>query len=164
VGLTISHRGSRDEVRDSAGPAAAAALRDGMGANVIATEVIPAEKDQIARRLKHHGDGQSIDLVLTPGGTGLASRDVTPEATREVLHRLAPGLDEAMRRESSKMSPTALLGRGVSGIRHATLVVNLPGTERSATENLGTILRALPHGLAKLRGDPSDGGRPEESR
>lgn len=160
VVLTISDRCSRGDARDTAGPAVAAALRDALGAHLFAAEIVPDEKERIVQRLKHFCDGHSIDLVLTVGGTGFSPRDVTPEATLEVIHRLAPGLDEAMRRASSQISPHALLSRGVSGIRNSTLIVNLPGSERAATENLGTISSALPHGLAKLRGDPSDCGRP----
>lgn len=161
VVLTISDRCSRGETRDTAGPAVAAMIRGELGAHLFAAEVLPDEEDRIARRLKHYADGHSIDVVLTVGGTGFAPRDVTPEATREVLHRLAPGLDEAMRRESSASGPHAVLSRGVSGIRNSTLIINLPGSERAATENLRAILPALSHGLAKLRGDPSDCGRPE---
>jgi molybdenum cofactor synthesis domain-containing protein len=97
--------------------------------------------------------------VAVGGGTGLAPRDVTPEATRAVIERPTPGLDEAMRAASLARTPHAMLSRGASGIRGSTLIVNLPGSERAARENLAVILRALAHGLAKLRGDPSDCGR-----
>ena len=99
---------------------------------------------------------------MTVGGTGFTPRDVTPEATRYVVDRLTPGLDEAMRAASLPKTPHAMLSRGVSGIRGSTLIVNLPGSQRAAVENLQAILPALAHGLAKLRGDPSECGRPDE--
>jgi molybdenum cofactor synthesis domain-containing protein len=144
---------------DTAGPAGARLLVTGLGANLYATAVIADDAAAIALRLKHYADGHSIDLIVTVGGTGFAPRDVTPEATRQVVERPAPGLDEAMRLASLAKTPHAALSRGSSGIRGATLIVNLPGSERAAVENLEAILQALPHGLAKLRGDPSDCGR-----
>jgi molybdenum cofactor synthesis domain-containing protein len=128
--------------------------------HVYRVEVLPDEEETIAARLRHYADGHSIDLVLTVGGTGFSPRDVTPEATRAVVERLTPGLDEAMRAASLRQTPHAMLSRGVSGIRGRTLIVNLPGSERAARENLEAILPALGHGLAKLRGDAADCGRP----
>ncbi|HUU59494.1 MAG TPA: molybdenum cofactor synthesis domain-containing protein [Phycisphaerae bacterium] len=159
VVLTVSDRCSRGEATDTAGPAANGLLTGQLGAHVYAAEVLPDEKDAIAERLGHYCDGHSIDLVVTVGGTGLAPRDVTPEATRRVVERLTPGLDEAMRSASLRKTPHAMLSRGVCGIRGRTLIVNLPGSERAAVENLRAILPALEHGLTKLRGDPSDCGR-----
>ena len=127
--------------------------------HVYKVEVVPDEAEGIAERVKHYCDGHSIDLVLAAGGTGFAPRDVTPEATREVIQRPTPGLDEAMRAASLAKTPHAMLSRGVSGIRGSTLILNLPGSVRGATENLAAILPALPHGLEKLRGDPGDCGR-----
>jgi len=129
------------------------------GLHVYKVEVVPDDADRIAERLKHYCNGHSIDLVLAAGGTGFAPRDVTPEATRQVVERLTPGLDEAMRAASMAKTPHAMLSRAVSGILGATLIVNLPGSVRGATENLDAILPALAHGLEKLRGDPSDCGR-----
>ncbi|MFB3890563.1 MAG: molybdenum cofactor synthesis domain-containing protein [Phycisphaerae bacterium] len=159
VVLTISDRCSRGEARDTAGPATADLLSSALGAHIYRAEILPDEQETIAARLRHYCDGHSIDLVLTVGGTGFAPRDVTPEATRAVVHRLTPGLDEAMRAASAARTPHAMLSRGASGIRGATLIVNLPGSQRAAVENLQAILPALGHGLAKLRGDPSDCGR-----
>ena len=98
--------------------------------------------------------------MVTVGGTGFAPRDVTPEATREVVERFTPGLDEAMRAASLSKTAHAMLSRGTSGIRGSTLIINLPGSERAACENLQTILGALHHGMQKLRGDATDCGRP----
>ena len=163
VVLTISDRCSRGEARDTAGPAVARRLQAEMDAHLYRTEVVPDEQETIAERLKHYADGHSIDLVLTVGGTGFSPRDVTPEATRAVVERPAPGLDEAMRAASLSRTPHAVLSRGASGIRGRTLIVNLPGSERAAVENLNVILPALPHGLAKLRGEMSECGPPRGS-
>ena len=160
VVLTISDRCARGETKDTAGSAVARRLEEGLGTHIYRTEVIPDEADRIAARLKHYADGHSIDLVATVGGTGFSPRDVTPEATRGVLERLTPGLDEAMRTASLGKTPHAVLSRGVSGLLGATLILNLPGSERGAVENLDVVLAALHHGLAKLRGDAGDCGRP----
>ena len=101
-------------------------------------------------------------LIVTVGGTGFTPRDITPEATRQVIERPTPGLDEAMRAASLAVTPRAMLSRGCSGIRGATLIVNLPGSLRAATENFHVLLPALPHGLKKLRGDPTDCATPPE--
>lgn len=160
VVLTISDRCSQDQATDTAGPATADLLTEQLDAHIYRTTIIPDERDTIAERLRHYCDGHSIDLVITVGGTGFAPRDVTPEATREVLERPAPGLDEVMRAASLAKTPHAMLSRGVSGIRSQTLIVNLPGSQQAAVENLQAILPALAHGLSKLRGDPSDCARP----
>lgn len=160
VVLTISDRCSRGEATDTAGPAAARRLEERLGAHVYRAEIIPDEQETIAARLRHYADGHGIDLVVTVGGTGFSPRDVTPEATRAVVERPTPGLDEAMRAASLARTPHAALSRGASGIRGATLIVNLPGSERAAAQNLDAILPALPHGLAKLRGDPGECGPP----
>lgn len=159
--LTISDRCSQGQTIDTAGPAVVRQITEAMEAHVYATEILPDEAEQIAGRLKHYSNGHSIDLVVTVGGTGFSPRDVTPEATRAVVERLTPGLDEAMRAASLAKTPHAILSRACSGIRATTLIVNLPGSERAALENLEVILPTLPHGLAKLRGDASDCGRSE---
>jgi len=160
VVLTISDRCSRGEATDTAGPAAARLLREGLGAHVFAVEILPDEREAIEDRLRHFCDERGMDLVVTVGGTGFAPRDVTPEATRAVVERPTPGLDEAMRAASLAKTPHAMLSRGASGIRKKTLILNLPGSERAAVENLGAAVPALEHGLRKLRGDASDCGRP----
>lgn len=163
VVLTISDRCWQGQATDTAGPAVTRRIEEAINAHVYATEILPDEATRIAERLRHYSDGHSIDLVLTVGGTGFSPRDVTPEATRAVVERPAPGLDEAMRTASLAKTPHAALSRGCSGIRASTLIVNLPGSERAAIENLNAILAALPHGLAKLRGDEADCGRPDET-
>ncbi len=164
VVLTVSDRCSRGEATDTAGPAIARLLTEKLGAHVFAIEVVPDERPLIEERLRHYCDGHSIDLVVTVGGTGFSPRDVTPEATRAVVDRPTPGLDEAMRAASLAKTPHAMLSRGASGIRKKTLIIALPGSERGAVENLEALLPALPHGLAKLRGDPSDCGRGGQDR
>lgn len=158
VVLTISDGCSAGEREDTAGAAVAKILETELGAHVYRTEILPDEKSIIGERLKHYCDGHSIDLIVTVGGTGFAPRDVTPEATREVVERSTPGLDEAMRAASLSKTPHAMLSRGSSGIRGSTLIVNLPGSERAASENIHVILGAMQHGLQKLRGDIRDCG------
>ena len=162
VVLTISDRCSRGETQDTAGPAVAERLKELLSAHVYATEIIPDEAETIGERLKHYCNGHSIDLAITVGGTGFSPRDVTPEATRALLDRPTPGLDEAMRAASLAKTPHAMLSRGASGIRGATLIVNLPGSLRAAVENLDAIIPALGHGLKKLRGDSADCGVRDE--
>lgn len=156
VVLTISDRCSRGAAVDTAGPAVARLLQAKLDAHLYRLEVLPDEQAQIAARLKHYADGHSIDLIIAVGGTGFAPRDVTPEAVAAVIQRPTPGLDEAMRAASLRLTPHAMLSRACSGIRGGTLILALPGSERGATENIGVLLPALGHGLAKLRGDPSD--------
>jgi molybdenum cofactor synthesis domain-containing protein len=138
-------------------------LQESLGAHLYATEVLPDEQGVIEERLRHYADGRGIHLLLTVGGTGFAPRDVTPEATRAVVERPTPGLDEAMRAASLAKTPHAMLSRGASGIRKSTLILNLPGSQKAARENLQAVLHALPHGLDKLRGDPSECGPPREA-
>ena len=163
VVVTVSDRCARGLTEDTAGPAAAQMLEANLDLHIYRYTVVPDEQDEIAERLRHYADGHSIDLVVTVGGTGPAPRDVTPEATRAVVERPTPGFDEAMRAASLALTPHAMLSRGASGIRGATLILNLPGSKRGATENLEAILPALPHGLEKLRGDPADCGRPPDA-
>jgi molybdenum cofactor synthesis domain-containing protein len=153
--LTVSDKGSRGEREDKSGRAVeeAISLR---GWRVAARDMVPDELEEIAARLRYYSDELRVDLVLTTGGTGLGPRDVTPEATRRVIDKEAPGFAEAMRAASLSKTPHAMLSRAVSGIRSSTLIINLPGSPRGAAENLEVILPALPHGLEKLCGDESE--------
>jgi len=153
--LTISDRGSRGERKDSSGPLIREMVKN-LPAEVIHYEIIPDEKERIEEALKRSADQFGADLILTTGGTGLSPRDVTPEATLEVIEKDVPGLSEAMRAESLKKTPHAMISRAVCGIRGSTLIVNLPGSPKSVKENLTVILPALPHALSKLKGDPSE--------
>ena len=159
VVLTISDRCSRGQASDKTGPAIAKNIEDSLDAHVYVLEILPDDITELTDRLRHYSGGHSIDLILTAGGTGFSARDHTPEATRVVVERLTPGLDEAMRALSLKKTPHAILSRSCSGIRGSTLMVNLPGSERAAMENLDAIMAALPHGLRILRGEETDCGR-----
>ncbi|MDX2033114.1 MAG: MogA/MoaB family molybdenum cofactor biosynthesis protein [Blastocatellia bacterium] len=149
VVLTISDSASRGEREDLSGPAVAAELQS-IQAVIVATEILPDERAVIAERLRCHADEGMANLIVTTGGTGLSPRDVTPEATREVIEREAPGLAELMRAESLKITPLAALSRSVCGARGRTLIVNLPGSVRGARENLVAIARILPHAISLL--------------
>jgi len=162
VVLTISDRCSRGEADDTAGPAVAAMLGERIGAHIYRCEILPDDQNRIEETLRHYADGHTIDLVLTVGGTGMAPRDVTPEATRAVVERLAPGLSEAMRAASLAKTPRAMLSRGASGIRGATLIVNLPGSEKGATECFDVMIPVLPHAVETLRGSSVDCGRSDD--
>lgn len=153
--LTVSDRGSRGEREDLSGKALEEVLELN-GFAVVEREVVPDEVEAVADALARFADELRVDLVLTTGGTGLSPRDVTPEATLRVIEREVPGMAEAMRASSLLKTPHAMLSRAVCGIRGSTLIVNLPGSPRGARENLEVILPALPHGLSKLRGDPSE--------
>lgn len=151
--LTISDRSSRGEREDTSGPALekVAGVR---GWVVQEKLIIPDDLKTISETLVLWADERKLDLILTTGGTGFAPRDVTPEATLEVIDRLAPGLAEAMRSASLSVTPHAMLSRAVAGIRGQTLIVNLPGSPRGAVENLQVILPAIPHAVQILRGEP----------
>jgi molybdenum cofactor synthesis domain-containing protein len=124
------------------------------------TAIIPDEKDQIRLTLIDLCDNKKLDLVVTTGGTGVTPRDVTPDATLEVIERVLPGMAEAMRQESLKKTPHAMISRAVAGIRGQTLIINLPGSPRGVRENLAVILPALKHALEKIRGDETECATP----
>lgn len=149
--LTISDKGSVGEREDTSGPAIREVM-EGAGATVARVLVIPDERDVIAQTLTGWCDSRSLDLVLTTGGTGLGPRDVTPEATRDVIEREAPGIAEALRLESLKVTPMAMLSRGIAGTRGRTLIVNLPGSPKAVRECLGVLLPVLGHAVETLRG------------
>ncbi|MDH7486690.1 MAG: molybdopterin adenylyltransferase [Anaerolineae bacterium] len=156
--LTVSDRSYRGEREDLSGPAIREVVLERLeGAQVELEAVVPDDFDIIRGTLLVWADEVGLDLILTTGGTGFAPRDVTPEATRAVIRREAPGLAEAMRAASLRATPHAMLSRAVAGIRGRTLIVNLPGSPRAVRENLAVILPALPHALALLRGETPDG-------
>jgi molybdopterin adenylyltransferase len=151
--LTLSDRSSSGERTDESGPALAVLIR---AQNWLVTKqaILPDNESAIRATLIEWADSGEIDVILTTGGTGFAKRDITPEATRAVIERDAPGLAETMRAESLKKTPHAMLSRAVAGIRGHTLIVNLPGSPKGALENLQTILPVLPHAVQLLTDDP----------
>jgi molybdopterin adenylyltransferase len=152
--LTVSDRASAGEYQDGSGPVIRDMVIKHLEAEVTRYAIVPDEVEAIRRILATWADEHRLDLILTTGGTGFAPRDVTPEATRSVIEREAPGLVLAMLRDSLLVTPHAMLSRAVAGIRGQTLIVNLPGSPKAARENLASILPALPHGLELLRGVP----------
>ena len=155
--ITLSDKGSKGEREDESGMIIREMILS-IGASVSHYEVLPDEKPGIVEVLSRLSDSGTIDLILTTGGTGVSPRDVTPEATREVIERELPGMAEAMRAESLKKTPHAMISRAIAGIRKRTLIVNLPGSPRAVRENLAVILPALPHAIEKINGDPRECG------
>ncbi|MCX5894890.1 MAG: MogA/MoaB family molybdenum cofactor biosynthesis protein [Proteobacteria bacterium] len=157
--LTISDKGSRHEREDTSGPAVSALLAE-IGASIVKYEIIPDEKEVIKDKLLEYADVLHLDVIVTTGGTGVAPRDVTPEATKMVIDKEVPGMAEAMRMESLKKTPHAVISRAMAGIRGRALIINLPGSPKAATENLRTILPAIPHAVSKIQGDPTECATP----
>lgn len=151
--LTVSDRSARGERADLSGPALADMIT-AQGWRVVRQAVVPDERALLQETLFTWIEMNDLDVLLTTGGTGFSPRDITPEATRAVIEREAPGLVEAMRQESLKATPHAMLSRAVAGIRGKVLIINLPGSPKGALENLGLILPVLPHAAELLRGDP----------
>jgi len=151
--LTLSDRSSRGERADSSGPELARLIQ-AQGWSVAKQEVLPDDESAIRDTLINWSDNGEVDVLLTTGGTGFSPRDVTPEATRAVIERDAPGLAEAMRAASLAITPHAMLSRIVTGIRKRTLIINLPGSPKGAVENLEIIIPVLPHAVQLLRDDP----------
>ncbi len=156
--LTVSDRISRGEREDTTGTVIKE-ISCSLG-QVIEYAIVPDEREAISDSLKRICDQLGADLILTSGGTGLGIRDITPEATLDVMDRQVPGLAEAMRQEGLKATPRAALSRGIAGIRNRTLIVNLPGSPKGARENLQAILAAIPHALEVLRGIALDCAEP----
>jgi molybdopterin adenylyltransferase len=154
--LTLSDRGSRGERMDQSGPAIQEMLGS-IGGRVATSEVLPDEKGLLKDRLVALSG--TVDLILTTGGTGLSPRDITPEATLEVVEREVPGIAEAMRMAGLSKTPRAMLSRAVAGVRRGTLIINLPGSPRAVRENLGTILQVIPHAVEKIKGSQEECAR-----
>jgi molybdenum cofactor synthesis domain-containing protein len=156
--LTISDKGSRGEREDGTGPA----LKEKLDPSIYGVEyykIIPDDVDKIVEELMYLSDKLKVNLILTNGGTGFSKRDVTPEATMKVIEKNVPGIGEAMRSSSLKITPKAMLSRAIAGIRNETLIVNLPGSPKGAVENLEVILPALPHGIEILIGKATECAR-----
>ena len=153
--LTVSDRSSRGERADKSGPVIEEVLQS-IDAEIKEYRIVPDEQDIIARTLREFSDDLGVDLIVTTGGTGLAPRDVTPEATLEVIHKRVPGFEEAMRAESIRITPHGMLSRAVAGVRRRTLIINLPGSPKAVKETLSVVLPALPHAVELIRDTVAD--------
>jgi molybdopterin adenylyltransferase len=153
--ITVSDKGSQGKREDLSGPAIAEMLA---GAAIVVkhTLIIPDEIDQIQKSIINFADVEKVDLILTTGGTGISPRDLTPDATLEVIDKQVPGMAEAMRHQSMMVTPHAMISRAVAGIRGKCLIINLPGSPKGAKENLAVVLPALKHAIEKIKGDDSD--------
>jgi molybdenum cofactor synthesis domain-containing protein len=159
--LTISDRSARGEREDGGGPAVREALSaGGVEFSELEYRLVPDEQHHIAEALFHLSERDDVDLILTTGGTGLAPRDVTPQATLGAIDYEVPGIAEAMRAASLRVTPAGMLSRGVAGVLHGTLVINLPGNPKAVRENLAAVVDALPHAIATLRGEVGEHSRP----
>ena len=156
--ITVSDKGFAGEREDTGGPLVKELLENA-GYSVIHTEIIPDEMDMIEKALINAADNLDIALCVTTGGTGFSPRDITPEATVHVCERMTPGIPEAMRSESMRITPRGMLSRAQAGIRRRTLIINLPGSPKAIRENLGAVLPALDHGLEMLRDKKGDCGQ-----
>ena len=161
--ITMSDKGARGERKDTAGPAIAELLTAG-GWTVVHRSIVPDDLETIKAELIRCADELRVCLVATTGGTGFSRRDVTPEATKAVIERECPGIPEAMRAESLRITPRGCLSREAAGVRGDTLILNCPGSEKAARECLGAVLPALKHGVEILRGwDAECGGSPSSA-
>ncbi len=152
--ITISDKGARGERVDTSGPNLCEILKE-KGFEVVYTNIIPDEMDQIKAELTACADEKRIALVLTTGGTGFSPRDITPEATMAVVERPTPGIPEAMRAESMRITPKGCLSRSAAGIRGRTLIINLPGSKKASQENILAVIDAVAHGLDMLYSEGS---------
>ena len=153
--ITVSDRSSRGDREDLSGPAVVTFCTN-QGWPVLQTAIIPDEQPKIELALKTWADSGKLDIIFTSGGTGFAPRDVTPEATRAVLEKLSPGIDEMIRTKSMQITPKAALSRAISGIRGRTFILNLPGSPKAVVEILEWVAPILPHAVDLLRESPAD--------
>lgn len=155
--ITVSDKGSRGERTDASGPAIEELIKQ-INGRVIKYVMVPDEKKDIKAAITDMSDNLGLNLILTTGGTGFSQRDVTPEATLEVIERHVPGIPEAMRAKSLLITPKAMLSRAQAGIRKQSLIINLPGSPKGVRENLEVIMPALKHGIEILTGQASECG------
>ncbi len=157
--ITVSDKGSQGKREDLSGPAIAEMLV-GAAIEIKSTIIIPDEKDEIKNAIVDFSDVKKLDLILTTGGTGVSPRDLTPDATLEVIDKQIPGMAEAMRHQSMLITPHAMISRAVAGIRGKSMILNLPGSPKSVRENLAVVLPALKHAIEKIKGDDSECASP----
>jgi molybdopterin adenylyltransferase len=158
--LTISDKGAKGDRQDKSGEVIREVL-SGMDVPIVNYDIVPDEKDLIVAKLVKWADEDGLDILITTGGTGLTPRDVTPEATLAVVDRIVPGFAEAMRAESLKKTPHAMLSRAVVGTRGKCLIINLPGSPKAVRECLEVILPSLPHAVETLKGQSDECGTSE---
>ena len=151
--LTVSDRSSRGERPDQGGPLIAQLIGETLKWDFSLTKIVPDDLDKIRDALVEWCDSSRADLILTTGGTGFAPRDITPEATKSVIEREVPGIPEALRSASLRITQHAMLSRAVAGIRRRTLIINLPGNPKAVRENLEVLIPILPHALGLLKGE-----------
>lgn len=151
VVITVSDRCARGEQNDESGLVLMELLKE-LGAQIVATEILPDEPEPLSERLRAFADRADVNLIMTTGGTGFSPRDNTPEATLAVIQREAPGLAEAMRMETLRQTPMAMVSRGVCGITSGTLIINLPGSPKAVRESFAVIRPVLAHAVALLAG------------
>jgi molybdopterin adenylyltransferase len=161
--LTISDKASRGERPDRSGPLIRESFA-GLDCKVVGYEVIPDEAALIAKKLSQWADRGNMDIILTTGGTGLALRDVTPEATLSVIDKEVPGLAEMMRTRSFAITPNAMLSRAVAGMRKGCLIINLPGSPKAVAECLEVIMPVLPHAVDVIKGRITEHPAPETGK
>jgi molybdopterin adenylyltransferase len=150
--LTLSDKGSRGERVDLSGPAIRDIVTSALDCRVVKYEMIPDDKDLIAQKLAAWADEGGLDIILTTGGTGLAARDVTPEATLSIIDKEIPGIPEAVRIATLQKTPAAMLSRSVAGLRKKTLIINMPGSPKAVREYLEVIVPAIPHAVEIIKG------------
>jgi molybdopterin adenylyltransferase len=153
--LTISDKGAQGMRVDESGPAAISILET-QGFSVLRKAVVPDDRQRIANTLEDWADRDSLSLIVTSGGTGLSPTDVTPQAMQDVIDFPVPGIAEAMRAESLKKTPHAMISRAMAGVRKRCLIINLPGSPGGVRDNLSVVVPALQHALSKLAGDTAD--------
>ena len=153
VVITVSDRCASGEQADESGAVLVELLKE-MGAEILGTAILPDDLEPLSARLRAYAERADVNLIITTGGTGFSPRDNTPEATRAVIDREAPGLSEAMRLETLKQTPTAMISRGVSGIRNGALIINLPGSPKGVRESFAIIRPVLSHAVGLLAGKP----------
>lgn len=153
--ITVSDKGSWGERADTSSAEIRKVLEN-VSVSVVCYDIVPDERGMIAEKIIQYADDRKLDLILTTGGTGVSPRDVTPEATLDVIDREIPGIGEYMRAKSAEITPHAIISRAVAGVRKSSLIINLPGSPRGARENLSFVLPALKHAVEKIKGDPSE--------